>query len=90
MLHSNANFPVNTTLSAYDNPQITPGPSNLRQVQGQNRNSTGHLVSQYARTYSLVLNVEKRKDIKYLSCLILQDFSGVLCNAHSEKGSIIS
>jgi len=59
VLHSNANFPVNTTLSAYDITQFTPGPSNSRQGQGQNRNSTGHPVPQYAPTYSLVLNAEK-------------------------------
>ena len=32
----------------------------------------------------------KRKDAKRLPSLILQEFSGVLCNTHSENGSTIS
>jgi len=90
VLLSNVNFPANTVLSADEITQITPGPTNSRQRQGQNRNSTGHLVPQYAPIYSLVLNIEKRKDVKCLPSLILQDFSGVVCNTHSEKGSTIS
>jgi hypothetical protein len=39
----NSNFPVNKTLSAYDITQITPGQSNSRHGQGQNRNSTGQI-----------------------------------------------